>query len=603
MELFSRDHLATSLPPFPASQPSDLPLVPSVDPCPFDPTLHLDVVPPEYVVDLHFKRWRLDELPEDPNKWPGLAFTAPFKLLSDAGVDAIREILRRSRDAAPPVSRSSDMIPESYRGLAYVSPFIRDYNRSPVVLDLLSKFAVDPGLTHRVHIFFDKVVPDSLPLNYSHTNVGKTGPAKNVVGWHFDSVQYVTVVILSDSTGMQGGALRVLAKPVEEATSLILAEKAGSRPPLGEEDGVMEVEYPGKGWCILMQGGLFWHQVTPVLSAPESRITCVNSYQSRRIFSGKTAFDGRDDFTRYQYFGAIDEPHVAPLEYAIHKSWRVQNILGMLSDGTVPFSEDKSKILSVLDRAIAELQECRDSLETVVPYTQAVDKSNQAKYDYTSALRAKGIASALDELENCVAAGEGTAAGWVAYEAAPAFDPRLEVRPAGEVPLLWFGLFTKRERIALPSPEGAFSSDSNLSRADWVKEVSPRQYEDSIRRVLDYIREGETYQVNFTFRQRTEFNAEPWNLFLRLVAAQEKTYGAYVDTGRFVVCSASPELFFTLEGDRIVSLPMKGTAARGLTLAQDREQARELLASEKERAENLMITDMVWNSAADWSSY
>ncbi|KAJ3339795.1 hypothetical protein HDU93_007794 [Gonapodya sp. JEL0774] len=325
MDLFSKNHLATSLPPFPASQPSDLPLIPSVDPCPFDPAVHLDIVPPEYVVDLHFKKWRLDELPEDPKLWPGLAFTAPFKLLSDAGVNTIREILHRSRVAAPRVACKDEMIPESYRGLAYVSPFIRDFNRNPVVLDFLSKFALDPG-------------------------------------WHFDSVQYVTVAILSDSTGMQGGALRVLAKPIEDATSLILAEKAGTRPPLGEQDGVLEVEYPGKG-C----------------------------YQSRRIFSGKTAFDGRDDFTRYQYFGAIDEPDVAPLEYAIHKSWRVQNILGMLSDGTVPFSQDKTNVLSVLDRAIAELQQCRDSLETVVPYTQVVDKASQAKYDYTAALRAKGV--------------------------------------------------------------------------------------------------------------------------------------------------------------------------------------------------------------------
>ncbi|KXS20310.1 hypothetical protein M427DRAFT_52535 [Gonapodya prolifera JEL478] len=377
MDPFPSTHTATTLPPFPRSQPTKFPFRPDVDPCAFDPETHLDVVPPEFVVDLNFKRWKLDELPEDPKEWPGLAYTAPFKLLSEAGVDAIREIVRRTREVAPHIVHYSDLIPESYRGLAYVSPFIREFNRHPAVLNVLSRFAVD------------QMVPDSLPLNYSHTNFGAIGPAKNVVGWHFDSVQYVTVTILSDSTGMQGGALRVISKPVEEATALVLAEKAGTRPPLGEEDGVLEVEYPGKGWCILMQGGLFWHQVTPVLSAPESRITCINSYQSRRIFSGKTAFDGKDDFTRYEYFGAIDEAEVAPLEYAIHKSWRVQTILNMLADGTVPFSEDKTKIVSVLDRAIAELKQCKDSLESVENHYKSPQK--RAKWDETAALRAKGV--------------------------------------------------------------------------------------------------------------------------------------------------------------------------------------------------------------------
>ncbi|KXS20309.1 para-aminobenzoate synthase, subunit I [Gonapodya prolifera JEL478] len=201
------------------------------------------------------------------------------------------------------------------------------------------------------------------------------------------------------------------------------------------------------------------------------------------------------------------------------------------------------------------------------------------------------VLPSIEELERCVDAGDGIAAGWVAYEAAPAFDPRLEVHEGGSVPLLWFGLFGKSERVELLGPP-----DNETSPAlEWVKEVTQERYEDSINRVLGYIREGDTYQVNFTFRQRATSVSDPWALFLRLVAAQGKTYGAYIDTGRFVVCSASPELFYKQDGDRIESLPMKGTAARGLTVERDREQARELLASEKEQAENLMITDMVRN--------
>ncbi len=112
-------------------------------------------------------------------------------------------------------------------------------------------------------------------------------------------------------------------------------------------------------------------------------------------------------------------------------------------------------------------------------------------------------------------------------------------------------------------------------------------------RIKALIRSGDTYQVNYTYRLRTPFTGNPWNFFLRLVAAQDPPYGAFVDTGEWVICSASPELFFRLDGTRIECRPMKGTAARGRTQAEDLAQARALRASEKERAENVMIVDMV----------
>ena len=86
----------------------------------------------------------------------------------------------------------------------------------------------------------------------------------------------------------------------------------------------------------------------------------------------------------------------------------------------------------------------------------------------------------------------------------------------------------------------------------------------SIRfRISHLIRSGDTYQVNYTHRLSTALAAEPWDFFLHLVAAQEAPYGAFVDTGEWVIACASPELFFRLDGDRIACRPMKGTAARG----------------------------------------
>ena len=99
--------------------------------------------------------------------------------------------------------------------------------------------------------------------------------------------------------------------------------------------------------------------------------------------------------------------------------------------------------------------------------------------------------------------------------------------------------------------------------------------------------------MNYTYRLIALLAAGPWDFFLHLVAAQEAPYGAFVDTGEWVIGSASSELFFRLDGDRIVSRPMKGTAGRGRTLAEDQAQAKVLQTSEKERAENVMIVDMV----------
>lgn len=199
------------------------------------------------------------------------------------------------------------------------------------------------------------------------------------------------------------------------------------------------------------------------------------------------------------------------------------------------------------------------------------------------------VAALLAEVEAEVANGEGIAAGWVSYEAAPAFDAQLTVKPAGPVPLLWFGLFADSAPITLPE-----ALDEIVAR-DWTADVDEAGHAAAVNRILDYIREGDTYQVNCTYRQHAPFHGDSWRAFLRLVAAQRETYGAFIDTGRHVVCSASPELYFRLDGERIVSKPMKGTAARGRTLAEDRDQARNLRASEKERAENLMIVDMVRN--------
>ncbi len=181
------------------------------------------------------------------------------------------------------------------------------------------------------------------------------------------------------------------------------------------------------------------------------------------------------------------------------------------------------------------------------------------------------------------------AAGFVSYEAAPALDGTLVAKHDTDFPLLWFGLYEGVEEIHLPaSPRGTATGE-----LDWQASVGKEQFHRDLARIKALIRSGDTYQVNYTYRLRTRFTGKTWPCFLQLVAAQDPPYGAFLDTGEWVVCSASPELCFRLDGARITCRPMKGTAARGKTQAADLAHAQTLLASEKERAENVMIVDMV----------
>ena len=201
------------------------------------------------------------------------------------------------------------------------------------------------------------------------------------------------------------------------------------------------------------------------------------------------------------------------------------------------------------------------------------------------------VLPALRQLETAVEAEGLYAAGFISYEAAPAFDSALQVRPDGGFPLLWFGLYPAPRREALlPSP-----AEAPPAALAWSPSVNRDEYDRAIARVKDYIARGDTYQVNFTLRLRAPFVGDAWELFLRLVQAQPTPYSAYLDIGPFVVCSASPELFFQLDGDLLTARPMKGTAARGRTLAEDQEQASWLQRSQKDRAENVMIVDMLRN--------
>jgi para-aminobenzoate synthetase/4-amino-4-deoxychorismate lyase len=208
-----------------------------------------------------------------------------------------------------------------------------------------------------------------------------------------------------------------------------------------------------------------------------------------------------------------------------------------------------------------------------------------------SAVHPADLRPALARIEAAVGAGLH-AAGCLAYEAATALDPALPVKPRPGFPLLWFGIFRERQIIEAPplpppSPAGSYRLTG------WRNSLSRAAYTAAVARIRAYIASGDTYQVNFTMRRRFRFEGDPLAWYADLCRAQQASFCAYLAFARWRVLSASPELFFSLRDRQLTVRPMKGTAPRGRWPAEDRALATALAASPKERAENLMIVDLL----------
>ncbi len=195
---------------------------------------------------------------------------------------------------------------------------------------------------------------------------------------------------------------------------------------------------------------------------------------------------------------------------------------------------------------------------------------------------------ALAEIEDLIASLQWHAAGFISYEAAPAFDSALQAQTKAQFPYLWFGLYPEPRPISLPQP------DAPKPVLDWQPTVKREAYLSAVAEIKNAIAKGKTYQVNYTMQLGADFTGAAWNFFLHLTRDQN-LHAAFINTERYVICSASPELFFRLDGNSIVCRPMKGTVARGRTTTEDFEQSQWLRNSDKNRAENVMIVDMIRN--------
>ena len=191
--------------------------------------------------------------------------------------------------------------------------------------------------------------------------------------------------------------------------------------------------------------------------------------------------------------------------------------------------------------------------------------------------------------------------GFLAYEAAPAFDPSLTVHePVAGLPLAWFGLAGSLEPAPAPhrgssGSSGSSGSGGRYAAGPWACAWTREQHRAAVAAVRSHIAAGDTYQVNLTSRFTGPVTGDAASLYADLAGAARGAHHAFLDTGRFAVASASPELFFAAHGGEVTMRPMKGTAPRGATPADDRRLAERLRTSPKERAENVMIVDLVRN--------
>ncbi|WP_369026291.1 aminodeoxychorismate synthase component I [Qipengyuania sp. RANM35] len=217
------------------------------------------------------------------------------------------------------------------------------------------------------------------------------------------------------------------------------------------------------------------------------------------------------------------------------------------------------------------------------------------------------VARHADEVEDVLARAEeartggGHLAGYIAYEAGLALEPRLkslaDSRTGGAGPLVWLGLFDEPEHIAADAmPEWLSThAQGGGSVGPLDPQISPGGYEQAFARLQEAIRAGDIYQANLTFPLAGNFTGDPLGLYAALRPAAQAGYGGVIFDGSHWLLSLSPELFVSLKGREAKAKPMKGTRPRGSDEASDRALAEELAGSVKDKAENLMIVDLMRN--------
>ncbi|MBW7997857.1 MAG: aminodeoxychorismate synthase component I [Candidatus Glassbacteria bacterium] len=240
------------------------------------------------------------------------------------------------------------------------------------------------------------------------------------------------------------------------------------------------------------------------------------------------------------------------------------------------------------------------------------DRTNRFSYLFTEPEQViatrdyKEVIAALDELDRAVSGGMW-AAGAVSYEAGYGVEGKLLhlAPPQPQSPLVWFGLYRRPmvfdHRAGEWLGEKPAAADKARKPGWWAVsglelDADESRFSADVERVWELIAAGRTYQVNYTRRWNFSFDGDPLEFYRALRTAQPVPYGAMISDGDWRVLSLSPELFFRTDRSGLITTrPMKGTIGRGLDLRGDYRQAARLRCDRKNRAENLMIVDLLRN--------
>ena len=307
------------VPPFPTRRPTGYDWLD--DEPVFDPARHLQLEPPGATTSLAELGYSADEIA--PTATP-VAFSEPFRVLSDEGAEVLLEVARRLRGHAV---RAGDRIQNTVRGGCYRSAWLRDLCCSPELTGAMSD------------IYGTGVAPHTMPVHLGHLNYEPNEVGVAVDKWHHDTIPLDFVMMVSDPSTLPGGRFEVFMGTRQEAAALAAI---GERPPI---DRVLVPDFPGPGWAIALHGNMVVHRGAP-LDSPAERITMVNAY---------VALDrSGDDQSRSRDLIGLDDPEVLYAEWVRHAAWRAAGRLNALID-EVGFGTGAAEAADRLEEAVVDV--------------------------------------------------------------------------------------------------------------------------------------------------------------------------------------------------------------------------------------------------------
>ena len=211
--------------------------------------------------------------------------------------------------------------------------------------------------------------------------------------------------------------------------------------------------------------------------------------------------------------------------------------------------------------------------------------------DVISCSRISDVPRAFEKMEAAINDGRYLA-GFFSYEVGYAFEECLQKKNEFDFPLVCFGVYEKSKRYGV-SGKGMGIGDRGLGIGGI--NVTKEEYFQNIARIRNHISAGDVYQITYCIKFKFGLEGDPFTLYRDLKNVQPVPYPAYIETDDFHILSLSPEMFVKKRGDYIETKPMKGTWPRGNNFLADLWAARCLHKDPKNRAENIMIADLLRN--------